>query len=49
MVDFEKANSLGLKQVDIPDRLKNYENLADWKKGETVRSAGVVFQVFRKS
>lgn len=49
MVDLEEANSLGLEQVDIPDRLKNYENLANWKKGEIVRSAGVVFQVFKKN
>lgn len=48
MVNLEKVNSLSLEQVDIPDRLKNYEDLANWEKGETARSAGIVFQVFKK-
>jgi len=49
MIDTQQAQSLGLQKVDIPDRLKNYENLANWKTSDgTVRSAGVVFQVFKK-
>lgn len=46
----QHCQSIGLQAIEIPDRLRRYENLATWKeKNGTLKATGIVFHAFRKN